>query len=102
MHEVLYHVTAVGRLPSIRQEGLRSGAYFSLRPSLVQYYTEVLEDDGEMSVVLAVGLQDLRPFGLGPDIPGIQEPIMSAVREMHGLRYDFDERWVDWKWHDSD
>ncbi len=75
----LFHVTAKSRLASIAREGLRAGSYWACSDSLVDYYFEVTEDEGEDAVVLRIDLTDLQQDLLCVDRPGIEEPITTAL-----------------------
>jgi hypothetical protein len=75
-----YHVTSSTKLQSIAENGLNKGSYLSALESLVDYYAETIEDEGQKPVVLVVNDAGLSERFMQPDFNGIEEPIMSVVR----------------------
>lgn len=87
--ECLFHVTTRRNLGAIASEGLRAKSYWAEAGDVVGYYEQVVRDEGDESVTLAVRIWDLHETGLAPDKPGIDEPITSAIgkseSEVHAL-----------------
>ncbi|WP_122530951.1 hypothetical protein [Pseudomonas viridiflava] len=100
--EFLYHVTAKSNIPSIRNEGLRAGAYLSALDNLTHYYAETIKDEGQTPVTLKIATKDLDPTALEPDYHGIEEPILTVVRSHLGMGYNCDEDWIYGKWMESE
>jgi hypothetical protein len=87
----LLHVTSAEKLDEIRAEGMRALSYWSARSDIHDYYTEVVEDEGDEPVTLMVPLNALDPGLLEPDHPGLQEPITTVLDKSEM------EVWREWK-----
>lgn len=80
-----YHVTTLNNVSSIMDHGLRDVSYWATDLALVEYYSSVVEDEGEIPVVVLIPLEDLKGMQVThqlmfePDDPGIAEPITSVV-----------------------
>ena len=92
----LYHATSRANLDSIRAEGLRPGAYLAEDEALADYYLETIADEGASPVLLRVALANIPVSSLAPDMPGLEEPIMTVVRARSGLR-DEEAVWKAWE-----
>ena len=105
----LYHVTSETALAGIRETGrLSSPSYWSSLEDMADYYVEVVSDEGETPVTLTVELSDLDESLIEPDMPSIQEPIMTVVRGYRGWSRSSGEEevWRAWErtagtWKDS-
>jgi hypothetical protein len=75
----LFHVTPLANLESIRKEGVRGPSCWANRSALVNYYREVIGDEGHEPLVVAVRLSHLDEATIGPDLPSIDEPITGAI-----------------------
>ena len=87
----LYHVTTRDNLTAIAQEGLRGRSYWASESAVVDYYQEVVRDEGGSPVVLELPLEAALGFSPEPDRPGLEEPISGAV----GMSED--EVWEAWE-----
>lgn len=78
---LLYHVTSKSNIGHIQTEGIRAGSYFVSEEweSIVDYYKETVEDEGDVPVVLAVELESLDAKALAPDQNGIDEPLTFTL-----------------------
>jgi len=101
MTPVAYHVTSIAKLASIRKHGLHASSYWTVSMPLAQYYCETVEDEGEEPVILVVPLAQLPESNRIPDHNGIEEPIMSVVREISGL-FNEAQIWSAWDSSDKD
>ena len=79
MATVLFYVTAKSKVDSILMKWLRAGSYWSASERLTAYYAETVEDEGDEPVVLRISLEHLDEAFLRPDMPGIEEPITTAI-----------------------
>jgi hypothetical protein len=75
----LFHVTARRHLAAIMGQGLRAPVYLASCRRVVSYYREVVEDDGEAPVVLAINPAGLCEAALEPDWPGLEEPLTFTL-----------------------
>jgi hypothetical protein len=75
----LYHVTSLKNLMAIARDGLRAHSYWSADTDVSAYYMETVADEGETPVTLVINQRQLASHALAPDMPGIEEPITSAL-----------------------
>lgn len=76
----LLHVTAEDNLEAILRDGLHASTCFISEewPDMLAYYTETIEDEGQLAVVIEVDqarLEAAHPDSLEPDWGGIEEPL---------------------------
>ncbi len=76
-----YHATSVDKAGIIEREGLAAGSFLCVG-DIAEYYLETIRDEGARAVLLKIDASDLSLFSLGPDMPGIEEPICGVI----GLR----------------
>lgn len=91
----LVHVTSAKNLGEIAQSGLRTRSYFidpahDSGESLIDYYAETIQDEGDEPVVLLVPEDAFDPALFEADLPGIEEPITVALGMSEG---DVFEEW---------
>ena len=77
----LYHATNLIALISIAHSGLREGSYVTNLDGMADYYAKTITDEGHTPVILAIIPSDTVPINLGPDTPGIYEPISTVLRD---------------------
>lgn len=99
----IYHVTTSKAAPAIMGEGLKAGTCLCTG-DLVDYYSEVIEDEGDVPVIVEMTLDDLtwamQEETLQPDHASIAEPITTALGKSEE---EIAEAWAgsDGKWQDS-
>jgi hypothetical protein len=95
---LLYHATCRSNLASIAEGGLRPGTCLADSMDLADYYAETVADEGGDPVVVVIDAEGLGRGDFGPDLPSVEEPIMSVVRIRHGLEPGVGEEWVWTRW----
>ena len=96
-----YHATATEKLASIRENGLNAGCYLTNNLNMAEYYAETVADEDLTPVIIEIDGDALDTSAIKPDRPGIEEPIMSVVRDMHQLNRYASEEWVANQWSKS-
>lgn len=96
---MLFHITRQENLARIAQEGLRGFVYLSQCNLVNKYYASTVEDEGSEAIYLAVRHSSLAKTKLAPDWEGVEEPIMTPIRDRSGLAqsYTQEDLWRDWE-----
>ncbi len=74
----LYHATSARNAEKILSEGLAPGSFLATG-DIADYYLETVKDEGEKAVLLKIDASDIYSYKLGPDMPGLEEPISTVV-----------------------
>lgn len=93
----LYHAAPLATLESILRDGLKPGSYAG-RLEIAEYYADVLEDEGEISVLLRFPLEAIDAEALQPDQNGLEEPLTYTLsRSEEDIWQSWSDSSQDWK-----
>jgi hypothetical protein len=96
----LYRAVSRNRAEEALANGIPVGTTFWAVLPIADYYAETVEDDGDDPAILKIRFDALSPDMMGPDMPGIEEPINTVLSSTDSLVY---EAWCEGRggWRDS-
>lgn len=84
----LYRAVSRDRAEEALEKGIPLGTTFWAVLPIADYYAETVEDEGDDPAILKVRFEALSPDLMGPDMPGIEEPINTVLSSTDALVYE--------------